>query len=190
MQISQTETDSAGDMHGGLPSISDVPIILDAAIGQIEWSRRYSLELLAATPLDRWFDIPTGHVSHIAWQVGHMAVSQYGLLMFRIRGRQPEDLELIPGRFRKTYGRGGSPPASPEGQPTADELLEKLHQVHQCAMSEIKSVDPAVLLEPVDMPYAVHACKLGAILFAPMHESLHAGQIGVLRRGLGLDPVR
>ncbi|MEM8913965.1 MAG: DinB family protein [Planctomycetota bacterium] len=182
--------DESKQQSDQLPSINEVPTVLQTAVGQMEWSRRYTHELLEATPMDRWYETPSGHMSNVAWQVGHLAVSQYGLLMFRIRGRKTEDLSLIPGRFRKTYGRGGTPPLSQDGQPDPAELLTKLNTVHKLAMAEIANVDPAVLLEPVEMPYAVHACKLGAVLFAPMHESLHAGQIGGLRRGLGLEPIR
>jgi hypothetical protein len=62
--------------------------------------------------------------------------------------------------------------------------------VHRRAMAEISQIDPQVLLEPVEMPYAAYPIKLGAILFCPLHEHIHAGQIGLLRRSLGLEPVR
>lgn len=173
-----------------LPSSEQIPDILEAAVGQIRFARQYVLTLLDATPQDRWFEIPPGHSSHVAWQVGHLAVAQYGLLMFRLRGRQPDDLELIPGRFRKAYGRGGTPPESPEGQPTPDELLTRMQAVYEQSLETVLQVDPLSLLESVEMPYAVYPCKLGAILFCPLHETLHAGQIGMLRRGLGLESVR
>lgn len=173
-----------------LPDEQTATTMLQAAIGQIDWTRRYTLELLEATPRDRWFEVPAGLPTHVAWQVGHLTVSQYGLLMFRIRGRSPDDLELIPGRFRKTYGRGGIPKVDPSAQPTPDELLDRMNRVYELAMTELQSTDPAVLLEPVDMPYAVYPIKLGAILFCPLHEQIHAGQIGLLRRALGLEPVR
>ncbi|MCC9642332.1 DinB family protein [Rhodopirellula sp. JC740] len=173
-----------------LPDLSDAIRMFEAARGQIEFARRYSLELLEATPMDRWYEMPAGASSHVAWQVGHLAVSQYGLLMFRMRGREPEDLKLIPGKFRKTYGRGGKPPESPEGQPTPQELLDKLNRVHELSSQVLDQLDPAELLVEIEMPYAVYPCKLGAVLFCPIHEGLHAGQIGVLRRGLGLESVR
>ncbi|TWU01550.1 DinB family protein [Neorhodopirellula pilleata] len=173
-----------------MPTVDEAATMLQAAIGQIEWARAYTLELLAATPRELWCQSPAGLPTHVAWQVGHLAVSQYGLLMFRMRGRRPEDLELIPGKLRKTYGRGGTPPAGGDGAFSPDELFDKLAEVHRLAMDEITMIEPQMLLEPVDMPYAVYPCKLGAVLFCPMHESLHAGQIGVLRRGLGLEPIR
>ena len=134
--------------------------------------------------------MPEGLPTHVAWQVGHLTVSQYGLCMFRIRGRSPEDLDLIPSPFRKAYARGSKPKVDAESQPSPAELLERMDRVHELAIGEIKNVDPAVLLEPVDMPYAVYPIKLGAILFCPLHEQIHSGQIGLLRRAMGLESVR
>jgi hypothetical protein len=178
-----TQTDS-------LPSPESATEMLTAAVGQIRFARHYTIELLNATPREHWFEIPTGLPTHIAWQVGHLAVSQYGLLMFRIRGRRPEDLDLIPGKFRKAFGRGSQPKPLAGDNPSPEELLERLGRVFEAGLKELNAVTPEVLLEPVDMPYAAYPIKLGAILFCPLHEQIHAGQIGLIRRGLGLDPVR
>lgn len=172
------------------PDAAHAEVMLQSAIGQIQFARNYTLELLEATPKSAWFEMPQGLPTHIAWQVGHLTVSQYGLLMFRIRGRQPEDLDLIPGTFRKAYSRQTTPEPDSSRQPSADELLDRLNSVHETALSELKDVNPAVLLEPVDMPYAVYPIKLGAIMFCPLHEQIHAGQIGLIRRALGLEPIR
>lgn len=175
---------------GWLPDPNTAQQMLKGAIGQIQFARDYTLQLLHATPQDRWFEIPQGLPCNIAWQVGHLTVSQYGLLMFRIRGRLPEDLSLIPGRFRKAYSRESIPSADSASQPSADELLSRLAEVHELGLAELSRVTPEVLLEPVEMPYAAYPIKLGAILFCPLHEHIHAGQIGLIRRGLGLAPVR
>ncbi len=173
-----------------LPDAETAASMLQAAIGQIDFARRYTLELLEATPKDRWFEMPDGMPTHVAWQVGHMTVSQYGLCMFRIRGRSPEDLDLIPSPFRKAYARSSTPKPDAASQPTPDELLERMHRVHELAMGELAETAASVLLEPVDMPYAAYPMKLGAILFCPLHEQIHAGQIGLLRRAMGLESVR
>lgn len=173
-----------------LPDADTAMAMLRGAIGQIEFARRYTLELVEATPQERWFEIPGGLPTNIAWQVGHLTVSQYGLLLFRIRGRVPEDLSLIPGKFRKAYSRESTPSADPASQPTGDELLGRMSEVYELAMTELAAVTADVLLEPVDLPYAAYPIKLGAILFCPLHEHIHAGQIGVLRRAFGLPPVR
>lgn len=173
-----------------LPDPDAAAMMLQSAIGQIQFARAYTLELLEATPKEQWFEMPGGLPTHIAWQIGHLAVSQYGLLMFRMRGRRPEDLDLIPGSFRKAYSRQTTPKAEADSQPSPDELLERLSRVHELSLKELQAIDPAVLLEPVDMPYAAYPIKLGAVLFCPMHEQIHAGQIGLLRRALSLEPIR
>ena len=178
-------TNTAANDTSPLPDPATAMQMMQGAVGQLRFARRYTLELLEATPPDRWFEIPTGLPTNIAWQIGHLAVSQYGLLMFRIRGRRPEDLELIPGRFRKAYSRQSTPSADPSTQLSADQLLGRMNEVFDQAMSELDGVTPDVLLEPVDMPYAAFPIKLGAILFCPLHEHIHAGQIGLLRRALG-----
>ena len=176
--------------QNALPDAATAAHMLEGAIGQIRFARDYTLQLLEATPKDRWFEIPEGLPTNIAWQVGHLTVSQYGLLLFRIRGRVPEDLDLIPGRFRKAYSRGSTPNSDPSKQPTPDELLERLNHVFELGLDGLASIDTEVLQEPVDMPYAAYPTKLGAILFCPLHEHIHAGQIGLVRRAMGLEPVR
>lgn len=171
-------------------SPSQVTEMLTAATGQIRFARDYTLELLDATPQEDWFRIPDAIPSHVAWQVGHLAVSQYGLLLFRLRGRVPEDLELIPGKFRKAYSRGSVPHPDATKQMSPGELRERLDRVFELSMESLAAVSAETLLETEEMPYAVYPNKLGSVLFCPLHEHIHAGQIGLIRRALGLDPIR
>ena len=173
-----------------LPDLNAARQMLGGAIAQLQFARSYTSELLDATDDKRWFEIPSGMFSNVAWQVGHITVSQYGLLLFRQRGRVPEDLDLIPGRFRKAYGRGSTPSPDSESQPTPAELRERMARVFDLGIEVVSDLPPDVLLEPVEMPYATYPVKLGAILFCPLHEHIHAGQIGMIRRGLGFPPLR
>jgi hypothetical protein len=173
-----------------VPDLNTVSTLLRGTIEQIQFARTYTLSLLEEVPRERWFEIPAGLPSNIAWQAGHLAVSQYGLLMFRVRGRQPEDLDLIPGKFRKAYSRQTTPNSDPANQPSPYALIERLAQIHELALAELSEVPPEVLLEEVDRPWAAWPNKLGAIMFCPLHEHIHAGQIGLIRRALGLDPIR
>jgi hypothetical protein len=161
----------------------------DAAILQLEFARRYTLELLENTPHDRWLEAPPGAPTHLTWQVGHLAVAEYGLLMFRLRGRSEGDLELVPSWLRKNFGKGSSP-AALTSPPSPEQLLEKLSLIHKRGLQEVRETPVEVLLEPTEMPYAGEPIKLGGLLFAPMHEMIHAGQIGLIRRLLGLAPIR
>ncbi len=114
----------------------------DAALVQLTFARNYTLDLLKATPHELWLTIPPGGSSHVLWQVGHIAVAEYGLLLFRMRGRAEIDLELVPGRFRKGYGRG-SQPSTEADQPTPTEMLSRLTTIHDLGMQEIKTGRPS-----------------------------------------------
>ena len=163
----------------------------DQALAQMRWMRQYTEQLLASVPHELWYVMPSGATTHFAWQVGHLAVAQYGLMLFRQRGRVESDLELMPGWLRKNFGRGSQPAVDQEAKrPSAESLLQHMRAIHAQACAEVAALPHSTLIEPIDMPYAAYPIKLGALLFCPLHESIHAGQIGLLRRLHGLPPLR
>lgn len=162
----------------------------DQLLDQMAWTRQYTLQLIEAVPRELWYAIPPQASSHVAWQVGHLAVAQYGLMLFRQRGRTPDDLRLMPGWLRKQFGRGTEPSKSDESMPEPAQLLERLSEIHAQSLHEVKALSADALRQPTDMPYTAYPTRLGALLFCPIHEALHAGQIGMLRRLHGLPPLR
>ena len=172
--------------------LSDANLITgrDFALTQIRWARQYSLALIESIPEELWYETPRGMKTHAAWQVGHLAVSQYGLMLFRQRGRLPGDLALMPGWLRKQFGRSSTPASKNEKSPSPAELMERLNTIHEQSIKEVEQLSAEVLAKPTDEPYTAYPIKLGALLFCPIHESIHAGQIGAVRRGLELDPLR
>lgn len=173
-------------------SLSDVELLClrDQTLWQFEFARQYTLELVRATDRQRWYEIPSGSAASLAWLLGHIAVSEYGLLLFRQRGRADIDLELMPGVFRKRFGKGSNPATITADDFSADAIIQRMSAIHAEAMRFVANMDAQSLRDPIDMPYAVYPNKIGAILFAPLHEMLHAGQIGAWRRAIGLEPVR
>lgn len=162
---------------------------LEIATRQLEFTRRYLEGMLADIPDGDWFRMPDG-ITHVGWQVAHLAMAQYGLCLFRVRGRQPEDLELMSADFRKKFSKGSQPNPDPQQNPTPEEIRTVLARVHQQALQELAGFSDADLDVPVDEPHAVFNTKLGAVYFCSLHEMLHAGQIGLLRRWLGKAPIR
>lgn len=163
---------------------------LQLAIEQVKFARGYTLTLLADIGPEDWFHVPAGVTTHLAWQVGHLAMAEYGLCLFRQRGRKSEDLELMPSKFRKQFSRGSEPDPNPANHASPEELLAAFHRIHEQCLAEMVTFSAESLSEPVDMPYAVYPNKLGSLLFCSHHEMIHAGQIGLLRRLLGKSPIR
>ena len=95
---------------------------LDLAIGQIRFAREYTLSLIADLEPSDWFRQPTEGVSHPAWQVGHLAMAQYGLCLFRMRGRADVDQDLMSSAFRKKFSKGTTPDPDPVKNPSPEEI--------------------------------------------------------------------
>lgn len=165
-------------------------IRLELAVQQIRFAREYTLTLISDLQPEDWFRQPSAGITHIAWQVGHLAMAQYGLCLFRMRGRLPEDTELMSSAFRKQFSKGTVPDPEVSANPTPEEIRAIFDRVFRQSMVELSEVSDAQLDEPLEMPYAGYPTKLGGLLFCSHHEMLHAGQIGLLRRELGKSPVR
>lgn len=163
---------------------------LQIAIRQIQFARDYLHSLLADIDDSEWFSQPAGCSTHVAWQVGHLAMAEYGLCLFRQRGRAEIDTELMTSAFRKQFSKGSQPIADAAKNPTPAAIREVLDRVHAQALLELPTLTEATLNEPVEMPYSAFPTKLGALFFCAQHEMIHAGQIGMLRRLLGKVPVR
>ena len=163
---------------------------LEIAKKQIQSARAYTLIMLEGLTEPDWFAMPQSAPTHIAWQVGHLAMAQYGLTLFRQRGRAEVDTKLMSGKFRKKFMKGTLPEPQSDAMPSSSEILEVLHRVNDQMLLEIDTFDGPGLDEPAEMPYAGYPTKYGALLFMPHHEMLHSGQIGLIRRLLGKDPIR
>jgi hypothetical protein len=163
---------------------------LDLARRQIAAARTYTLSLLEGLDDRDWFGIPADSPTHLAWQLGHLAMAEYGLCLFRVRGRRPEDLELMPSRFRKQFSRGSTPDGDAADYLPPAQIRAVFDRIHEQTLRELAECPPAVLDEPCEEPHVAFPTKLGALFFCAHHEMLHAGQIGLLRRLLGKPPIR
>ena len=163
---------------------------LELAADQIQFARRYTLGMLEDIDLPDWFRQPPECPTHVAWQVGHLAMAQYALTMIRVRGKQPEDEQVIAADFFRRFQKGTQPDADPASYPSVPEIRETFARVHQHSLQELETYTDADLNVKLPEPHAVFDTKLGSVFFCSAHELIHAGQIGLLRRMLGKDPLR
>ncbi len=156
---------------------------------QIEAARRYTLNMLSNVDRKDWFRQPSEGVTHIAWQVGHLASAQYMLCLARARGERAEDAGLLPPQMISLFMRDSAPTPDPSKYPTPTELLATLERVHAAAKSEALHKSDEELRQPaLGKPHPIFTEKLGALFWCARHEMLHTGQIGLLKRLLGYAP--
>jgi hypothetical protein len=163
---------------------------IELARKQIEFARGYTLTLLNDVEPGDWFQQPSGLVTHLAWQVGHLAMAQYMLTLFRLRGKLPDDEQIAPKAVLRRFMKGTTPEPDPAQYPPVEEILRVFHGIHARVLEELPGYRDEDLTGTVSEPYAVSNTKLGSLLLSSHHEMVHAGQIGLLRRLLGKSPVR
>jgi hypothetical protein len=162
---------------------------LQLAIEQISFARDYTVRLLEQTSPADWFRQPPGGVTHIAWQVGHLAMAEYRLALERTRGQRPQDAELISDTFLRLFGRESVPDPDPARYPGRAEILAVFDRVHQQTLRELPSLPESELDAAPVKSHSLAKTKLWSLLWCAQHEMTHAGQIGLVRRLLGYKPL-
>ncbi|MBI1247772.1 DinB family protein [bacterium] len=138
---------------------------------------------------DLWFRMPEEGVTHIAWQVGHITIANYGLGLMRIRGKKAEDAGLIPESYSANFGRGSQPSKDQSIYPSPERLVEIYKRVNDQVLAEMETYTLDQLAEASLPEHPMFKTKFDALVFLPYHAMMHLGQIGLLRRLAGKDPM-
>ncbi len=162
---------------------------MDQLVGRMRGVRSFTETFLEGLTDTEWFWSPPQYTTHLAWQVGHIAVAEYGLCMRRIRGRKPADESLISETFIESFKPGSTPIADPTRNPPLDEIQRVFAAVHAQALEEVSQFNEAELTGSLDPPHPRFKTKLEAVELHPLHEMVHAGQIAMLRRLMGKPPL-
>ncbi len=162
---------------------------LQLAIQNIRFARDYTVRLLDQTDQKYWFAQPQEGVTHIAWQVGHLAMAQYRLALERIRGSRAEDEALISASFLKLFGKESIPDPNPGVYPQPAEIRTVFDRVHEQTLAELPQLSVDELELPPLKPHSLFNTKRESLLWTANHEMVHAGQIGLLRRLIGLKSL-
>ncbi len=158
-------------------------------VESITRARDYTLYLLSGTAPADWFWMPREGVTHLAWQVGHLAYAQYRLGLERVRGERPDDERLLPTVFREKFGRGSAPVGDPTAYPSVEEIRGVFDGVYRQVREEIPALDDALFDQLTATPHSRFTTKGGSLVWCAEHEMIHAGQIGLLRRLRGQQPL-
>jgi hypothetical protein len=163
--------------------------LLTTALERIRFSRDYTNRLLDTIDHADWFRTTLPAVTHVAWQVGHLAMAEYRLALERIRGARPEDSALISPEFLKQFGRDSVPDPDPARSPSPAEIRAVFDRVHDQTLRELPDFPESDWNAPPVKPHSLFTRKIDSLFWCAHHEMLHAGQIGLVRRLLGATPI-
>jgi hypothetical protein len=154
------------------------------------FARGYTVPLLDAIPESDWFTMPAGCPTHVAWQVGHLAMAEARLIVERVGGRRVVEEGVLPAEYLKLFGRESVPDPAPGHHPSPAEIRGVFDRVHPVAIQILRDTRDADLETLVaGSPHRFCRTKLDFARWVSAHETLHAGQIGLLRRMLGEKAV-
>lgn len=152
---------------------------------QMEWTRDWTLKLLADVSGDDWGYQPAPGLAHILWTCGHLAVSQNVLVHVRCLGKSELD-----DAFAAHFPMGG-PIKSPveHAYPDPKSVLSVMADMQTKTLAAVRGMSDTLLREPASgkdgAPHPHYRDKLGAVTHCWRHEAFHAGQIAMLRRMRG-----
>jgi uncharacterized protein YndB with AHSA1/START domain len=135
---------------------------------------------LGVAPDDLW-KRPTPNTNGMLWIYGHMAV---------VRGRMLAALgeEFDPG-LGDAFGRGASLQDT-STYPTREKIFEASREVNRRLFAKLAALTEADLAKPAQGPKPNFVQTVGEqIAFFALHDSYHVGQLGYVRKALGLPGV-
>lgn len=121
--------------------------------------------------------------NHIAWQLGHLIVSERGL----IRSELPDTAyPELPAGFAEQHTKETATSDSPASFRTKGEYVELCKAVRAATLEAVDKLSDADLDRACTGRMAKMAPKLAnLLLLAANHTMMHAGQFSVVRRKLG-----
>lgn len=164
--------------------MADRPL-LDTGLFVLDFARKATLGFLDGIEGDAFCQTFAPGGGNAAYAVGHIA-STDDMTLQMLAGRPG----AISEAQQKLFGGGAEPSEKTADYPPPAELIATMNDLRASVLDYFKSLSEADLLAPVEGPMAQFGdtrAKLMASL--AWHESLHAGQLTVIRRQLGLPRV-
>jgi len=158
----------------------------------MEFTREWTLKLLADLKPDDWTFQPATGLGHPLWLCGHLACSQDLLVFVRCLKRE----STLPAGFAAHFPIGGAVKSTAEHDyPSVETVLATMREVHARTVATVRVLSEALLDEPAfaadgKSPHPHYRDKRGAIAHCNRHEAFHAGQIAMIRRLRGKSFLR
>ncbi len=151
-------------------------------------TRELTKKLLAETPFELWYETPKIIESNIAWQVGHLIVSQYFHSIAVITGPNLDIFNEVPlTSYFPIYSMMTKSTIN-DLQPEPSRLLNELEIINNYASKQFDNLTDTELaspLEPTKMRHPIAKTKYEALTWSFRHEMWHLGQISTLNRIFG-----
>ena len=129
---------------------------------------------------------PVEGANHIAWQLGHLIVSEHGMIEQVCPGTMPP----LPDGFAEKYTKETSTLDDAGAFHTKAEYLKLMDEQRAGTLAALDNLSDDDLDKPAPEALAPIAANVGGVFsMQPTHWTMHSGQWAVLRRKLGRAPL-
>ena len=140
----------------------------------------FTKAMTGVSPEDAWRR-PADRSNPLLWMAGH--VTQFRCRLLGLLGVQHAY------RWGATFDTG-SKIASPDSYPTPAEIIEEWDELSRLLMERLATLTDAELdAVPRSRVPSTDGTVRGIIGFFSLHEAYHVGQMGYVRKWLGLTPL-
>jgi len=161
-------------------------VLRNQLLAAFDWSDKAVEDLFDAIPADQFVHQPCPGANHALWTLGHLAtVNQYFLKS--LAGRDGALFE----KHKAMFFAKSQPSPDVASYPPIDVVRDYFKTSRAAFRSWVESLSDEQLTGPTPAEFQKFAPTLGNILMRLMwHEGMHYGQLTVIRKSLGLAPVR
>jgi uncharacterized damage-inducible protein DinB len=151
-----------------------------------DWTQTQLQKVFDAIPREQYLHQPFPGANHALWTMGHLAtVDQFFLKS--VAGRDSGLFE----RYSTIFFAKSTPSPNADTYPPIDTVREYFDSSRKAFRAWIESLDDQRLAAPLPAEQQRFAPNVAGMLLRLLwHEGMHYGQLTVLRKSLGLAPVR
>ena len=160
--------------------------LADRILRQLKMIRETSDKMLAAfhTP-EEWTHQVVPDTNHALWFAGHMAVADNSFI-----GQIAPNRTVKLDHWERHFGMGSKPTNDPDDYPPVAEVLDVMRERREVLCELLRGRTDAELNEPPVTGATELWPDAGSIFeLATWHETLHLGQVTIVRRALGNRPL-
>jgi len=161
-------------------------LLHDHVLAAYNWTQTALQAVFDAIPGEQFLHQPFPDANHALWTMGHLAtVDQYFLKS--LAGRDGALFD----KYRTMFFAKSVPSPNAGDYPPLEAVREYFRESRAAYRAWVESLDDAQLAAPLPEEWQRFAATLGGmVLRLVWHEGMHYGQLTVIRKSLGLLPVR
>lgn len=159
--------------------------LIESGLTVLGFARRITLGLLEGIADDAVTHQPIPNANHALWVMGHLAhTDNYFLTAV---ASQPSK---VPTEWDELFGMGSQPTADARRYPSRADLMDRLRARREDLIAWLRTLSDAQAARPLAKELQGFAPTFGSLAHSiAWHEGLHAGQLTVVRKSLGIAPL-